>query len=206
MSDPADDELRMEMAPPMRDPIETALDEARRLLGILHRKKFLESGRERHLQSKSDIKRENLRFKLGTPDMPRLLSFRRPFEDTADKVAAAFSRDERDYLLRLLDEAAAKKPPRRGRRATNGSRDFWIAQAVARLVETHGLTPTRNREPYPNGLPPTSACAIIARVLAELGVELSERGVEIIWERRLSGDFWWDERLQPAVPQNSPEF
>jgi hypothetical protein len=194
----------------MRDPVDktqAALAEARHLLGILHERKFLKPGRERRVvtEGERDSIDARLRFKFNSADIK--LPFVRPWEEVADAVAGAFTRGERVYLLRLLNEDATKRPPRRGR-PDNGSRDFWIAQAVARLVETHELTPTRNREPDPHCQPPASACAIVARVLAELGVELSETGVETIWSRRRAQDFWWDQRLQPPerVRQKSPDF
>ena len=63
---------------------------------------------------------------------------------------------------------------------------------VGELAEKYGLAPQRNRASYDR---PTTACGIVAQVLRELGIELSEIGVETIWVRRRSGDFWWNKQL-----------
>jgi hypothetical protein len=166
---------------------EAALIEARHVLGIFHEKGFLETGRKRRrvTDDERDPMHEQLGFKLAAAGMRFGIEIQPLWEEMTDKVAAAFTCEERAYLLRLLDDAAAKKKPQRGR--PDGSRAFWIAQAVGRLIEGYGLNPTRNREHDPNS--PASACAIVATVLAELGVDQNEVAVETIWARRRPEDF-----------------
>src|SRR5262249_27456452 len=105
---------------------------------------------------------------------------------------------ERKYLLRLLDKQSAK-PPGRGRRPAKSNRDFWIAQTVGRLVEAHGVTPTRNRAFAEKDERVTTACGIIAQVLRKLGINLRETGVEAIWSRRQPEGFdgGWKVPLAP---------
>jgi hypothetical protein len=220
----------------MRDPLDgsspvdktqAALAEARHLLGIFHQHEFLKLGRERRVATDAlAVARYGLpipRFEGGNPMRTRLGvkladaysrpreegafadAFIRPFEEEADKVAAAFSREECDYLLRLLHEDVAKAPARKGRRS-NGSRDYWITQVVARLVLNHGLKPTRNSGAGRDS--PESACSVVEQVLGELRVGLSEKEVNTIWRKRRRGDFWWkpnyaeteEGRTAPEVP------
>jgi hypothetical protein len=96
-----------------------------------------------------------------------------------------FDEDERAFLLRLLSEnKKAAAQPRKGRPSTK-NRDCFIAQMVTRLVNVHDLTPTRNRQRSNNpGQERPTACGVVAQVLGELGVNLSETGVETIWSRR----------------------
>jgi hypothetical protein len=159
--------------------IEAAFDMARHLLGILHRKNILDPGRVRAILTEDDRMRGYLRGQIRFG------------------VGHMLPDDAREYLLRLLSEKPAK-PPRRGRPAAKSSRDFWIAQTVGRLVEKHGVAPTRNRASADKDERPTTACGIIARALRELGVNLSETAVETIWSRRRPDDFvLWDERFAP---------
>ena len=93
--------------------------------------------------------------------------------------------DVRGYLLRLLTEKTTP-PPRKGRPSTK-YRDYWIVQVLARLVASpHSLTPTRNREQSNNPRPrqQLTACGVVATVLGELAINLSEASVETIWSRR----------------------
>ena len=83
-----------------------------------------------------------------------------------------------DYVLRRLDEKPSK---RGGGRPSNVSRDFWIVQTVACVAVGHGLWPTRRRGRAHRR---PSACAVVAQVLGELGMELDEGGVEAVWGKR----------------------
>jgi hypothetical protein len=162
----------------VRDPADTAaeaaLAEARRLLEIFHHRErsFLEPGRERRVATNDENMRARARLKIR-----RL------------EAAGVFSGEERARLVRLVDEDARRRP--RGRRR-NEVRDYWITVAVHRLGEKHGVAPSRSREPAPHRRQPASACAIVARVLRELGVGISERAVETIWSHRRPEDFWWE--------------
>jgi hypothetical protein len=168
----------------MRDPVDQktggALAEARHLLALFTERGFFAPGKRRFMLTEHDRMRDHLR---------REISF--------GEAGLAFRDNEREFLLRLLEERPPNLP-RKGRKPRNSSRDFWILQVVARLVEKHGVAPTRNREPSndPDPQRPTTACGIVALVLRELGINLQETGVEALWSRRHSEDFWWNEGLQ----------
>jgi hypothetical protein len=101
-------------------------------------------------------------------------------EATRDPSERRLSNEALDYLLPLVFEETAPAP-NRGRPSTR-IRDHYIAQAVA-TDAGYGLTPTRNRlNSRPHRQP--TACGIVATVLAELGINLTETSVEIIWSRR----------------------
>jgi hypothetical protein len=101
------------------------------------------------------------------------LAGREPCERTLSNEAL-------DYLLPLVFEETASAP-NRGRPSTR-IRDHYIAAAVATGARD-GLTPTRNRlNSRPHRQP--TACGIVATVLAELGINLTETSVEDIWSRR----------------------
>ena len=92
---------------------------------------------------------------------------------------ATISDEARDRLLQRCDEAT----PSRGSRPSTRRRDYWIVWVVARLVEEHGLAPTRSRASADkdSGL---SACAAVAQALGELGININEFSVNVIWSRR----------------------
>jgi hypothetical protein len=79
--------------------------------------------------------------------------------------------------LLFFDPSPVKR--RRGRCA-NPDRDYWITAAIEEVI-ARGFEPTRNREATEA---PFSACAIVAEVLKQMGIKLSERGVETIWAKR----------------------
>jgi hypothetical protein len=88
----------------------------------------------------------------------------------------------REWALQIMLLLRFDPPPvkrRRGRRA-NPDRDFWIVVAIEQVIE-RGFEPTRNREA--TGAP-RSACAIVAEAFKQMGIKLSERGVETIWAKR----------------------
>jgi hypothetical protein len=82
-----------------------------------------------------------------------------------------------DYIVEVL---CAPLPPSkfvtlRGGRAV---RDLSIASTVETIAREFGLKPTRNRASRAH----VSACSIVAEVLAELKINLSEDGVENAWK------------------------
>ena len=82
-----------------------------------------------------------------------------------------------DYIVEVL---CAPLPPSkfvtlRGGRAV---RDLSIASTVEAIAREFGLKPTRNRASRAHA----SACSIVAEVLAELKINLSEDGVENAWK------------------------
>jgi hypothetical protein len=84
-------------------------------------------------------------------------------------------------LDRELARLRAKRPPqKRGRRRQTENRDLTIATAIA-AVARDGFSPTRSHATHHPAA--HSACSIIQAALAEIGVSMSERTVEGIWER-----------------------
>lgn len=75
----------------------------------------------------------------------------------------------RIYVCRLLQERPTT-------RRTNRTRDACIA-GVVRLLVDRGFDPTRNAAKRGK----ESACSIVQKVLAHLGLHLSERTIEDIW-------------------------
>jgi hypothetical protein len=78
-------------------------------------------------------------------------------------------------LLHLNPPPAARK---RGRNVDR-ERNHFIIVAI-KLTVRRGFPATRNRAAKNS----TSACSIVAKALSQLGVNLTERSVERIWERR----------------------
>lgn len=146
----------------MRDPNPAAhaLAHLREYLGQLKRSGFLADGVEME-----DPKLWRARAELA-------------LEATRDPSERRLSDEALDYLLSLVFEKTALAPNRG--RPSNRIRDHYITHAVA-TGAGYGFTPTRNREK--SGRQPT-ACGIVATVLAELGITLTETSVEDIWSRR----------------------
>jgi hypothetical protein len=189
----------------VRDPsdltTQAARAEARRRLDTFHREGHLESGRAL-FRPDNDAEFWELRHLLsvaGTKLVIDGVEHRFPLQDRADALATALTGAQRLRLLRALDATKFKKSPRPGR-PDNSGRDFMIVQTIWWLVNTYELTPTRNREPDSNRQPPVSACSIVAEVLVELGVALSEAAVETIWQNRRPEDFWWEGAFKPPKP------
>jgi hypothetical protein len=85
-------------------------------------------------------------------------------------------------LDRELARLHAKRPPqKRGRRRQTEMRDLTIATAIAAVAHGAGFSPTRSHATHHPAA--HSACSIIQAELAEIGVGMSERTVEGIWER-----------------------
>jgi hypothetical protein len=82
-----------------------------------------------------------------------------------------------DYIVEVL--CAPLSPSKfvtlRGGRAL---RDLNIASTVQEIAREFGLRPTRNRASRAHA----SACSIVAEVLADLKINLSEAGVEHAWK------------------------
>jgi hypothetical protein len=83
---------------------------------------------------------------------------------------------------RLVTGLPAKEKPRRGR----STKDTWgrdvviVGGLIPQLLDR--FSATRNREPKTKLT--ESACSIVKTALARLGIHMSERRVEGIWERR----------------------
>jgi hypothetical protein len=146
---------------------EVALGDVRHLLGFLKQVGFLKPGAELE---------DRLRY---TRTVLALNAVRAPHE-------RELPNDVLEYLLQLVFEKALAQ---KGRPSTK-FRDRWVLRALAYLV-AQGLTPTRNRSPTYNPTPcrqqPT-ACEMVAGVLAEFGINLTEASVEAIWSQRPNDD------------------
>jgi len=95
---------------------------------------------------------------------------------------------EREYFISVLRQSRPPLGKKRGRRA-NVLRDLWIAETVARVCQYHGFLP--NRRPATD----SNECgsSIVAKVLAELGIKLSEKSVG-----RIFGRYWVKMKEQPG--------
>ena len=82
-----------------------------------------------------------------------------------------------DYIVEVL---CAPLPPSKFTTLRGGrtSRDLSIATTVGEIAREFGVKPTRNRA----SRAPVSACSIVAEVLADLKINLSEAGVEHAWK------------------------
>jgi hypothetical protein len=83
-----------------------------------------------------------------------------------------------DYIVEVL---CAPLPPSKFTTLREGrtSRDHSIASTVETIAREFGLKPTRNRASRGAHV---SACSIVAEVLADLKINLSEDGVEHAWK------------------------
>jgi len=84
------------------------------------------------------------------------------------------------FIAQLLLSAAKAPIGRRGQDPrANRLRDMAIATAVLAASEDGGIHPTRNAASRDQA----SGCSVVAQILTEFGVKLSEGGVEKIWKR-----------------------
>jgi hypothetical protein len=151
------------MNEPTRVGIEDALEEARQLLGLLYRLDALEPGDYR------------MSFDARNWLMHAKSSW----------MVMGGDENMREYLFRLLSEKPAASRAKKGR-PSNVNRDFWIVRMLARLVVKYGIPLTRSRRRTDDTRPRrrSSACAIVAQTLGELGIKLNEAGVEAIWSKQ----------------------
>jgi hypothetical protein len=69
----------------------------------------------------------------------------------------------------------------------NALRDIFILNFVSTL-ERNGICPTRGDDKRHDGAE-SSGCSLVCEVLAEVGYDLEERGVEEVWSKRRSLDW-----------------
>jgi hypothetical protein len=85
----------------------------------------------------------------------------------------------RDYVYGLLCET-----PKGGKRRYAAGRDQYIAEVLNDIVR-RGFLPTRNeamRDQEKRGKPANqSACSVVQKALARIGVHMHERSIEDIW-------------------------
>jgi hypothetical protein len=83
----------------------------------------------------------------------------------------------RSYAVQALENYMMLVSKKRGRKAEkNFARDWFIGRTVEEL-RRFGFSPTRNRAERQR----QSGCSIVAEVLADGGLHLSEQAVEKIW-------------------------
>ena len=90
------------------------------------------------------------------------------------------------YLMVMLRRRFEAQPKRgRGRYSPhqNITRDFVIVDVVSKLQE-FGYHPTRARASHGSEDKEESGCSIVAKALAQLGIHISETGVEEVWSKR----------------------
>jgi hypothetical protein len=105
----------------------------------------------------------------------------------------------RGYIASLLMAWASAGSSKRGKGRPKDnaiiSRDAFIVSAVEALLAgyaEHGLQATRSRDPSRRSSelgnePAESACSIVQKTLAGLGIHMSEANVEKIWRHRKKG-------------------
>jgi hypothetical protein len=116
---------------------------------------------------------------------------------------------EREYFISVLRQGRPPLGKKRGRRA-NVLRDLWIAETVAMICKYHGFFPTRSPADYeflPTPSPATDSkdskecgCSIIAKVLTELGIRLSEKSVGRIFGKH------WVKVKEPPGPGGAVKY
>ena len=84
------------------------------------------------------------------------------------------------YVAEFLKTGGSNRRSRRGRTRENAPRDTVIWFLIDNLYRERGISPTRNETR--DGL--DSGCSILAQVLQESGIDISEDGVQKIWQRR----------------------
>jgi hypothetical protein len=145
----------------MRDPvdpkIEAAREEARELIGWLVR------GEVASEEDVARIKTWNWLFRAR------------------DGTSGPMPPEVFDHLCRLMDRNERELADhKRGRRA-NTTRDGFIVRVVAHLVKKYGLHATRDASS-----PRPSACSIVAEVLNENRLTITERAINTVWSHRPS--------------------
>ncbi len=93
-------------------------------------------------------------------------------------------RDVLEYLDRLVAEKQkeATAPPRKRGQRPNTVRDHFILSVIG-AIRRYGIAPRRGAAARAKNAG-ESGCKIVAELLGELGINLTERGVEEVWSQR----------------------
>jgi hypothetical protein len=163
--------------PGAADKIEAAFKDTRRVLGLIKRFGGLRGGKE---DDPDHSIRSEARHWLT-------------LEGIAPPTSSRIPNDIRKYLLYLVTDweldpvTEATRPVRRRapsrrerRRPANTIRDHWTVDMIAYLRDEYSIKPTRNRESRRKR---DCGCSIVAKVLGELGINLTETGVEEVWRQ-----------------------
>jgi hypothetical protein len=157
-----------------------ALEEARAVLGLLHRLEALRAGVE-------DDPEYEMIFKARIELTLMSAGWERALSEDVIKYLSGFVRSPR---LEPDEPAQAEAPAqntKRKRRPPNRKRDRILVSVIDRIVNKYGFSATRRQQRR------ESACSIVAKVLEELDrkcsepeqcVCLNERGVEEVWDAR----------------------
>lgn len=100
-------------------------------------------------------------------------------DDLDDRITLRPSMLKQHAIMALQRSRIAMSSKRGRKSVTNFTRDWLIANWVKEL-QRFGFKPTRNREERKR----ESGCSVIAAVLSESGLNLSEEAVSKIWRRR----------------------
>jgi hypothetical protein len=141
--------------------IKAAREMARAALGLYFRAGVLRSGAEQHNEARM------VRIEL----------------QLAQTTRRQLSNHALEYLDRRLlekEKTTAASPSKRGRRPYI-VRDLFIMSVIS-AIRTYGILPRRSVAARDDGRR-VSGCSIVAEVLGELGINLTERGVEEVWSR-----------------------
>jgi hypothetical protein len=120
-------------------------------------------------------------------------------DPAVDKLLGGQARLAREYFLPVLRQGRPPLRKERGRR-TDSRRDRWIAETVARVCQYHGFLPTRSPGADPEDRGNECGSSIVAKVLAELGINLSEKRVASIFGK------YWIKVKEPPGPEGAVKY
>jgi hypothetical protein len=144
--------------------IKAARDTAREALGRYFRAGALRSDAQEYVQARG------VRLNL----------------ELAMETGHRLPRDVLEYLDRLVAEKQkeATAPPRKRGQRPNTVRDHFILSVIG-AIRRYGIAPRRGAAARGKNAG-ESGCKIVAELLGELGINLTERGVEEVWSQRAS--------------------
>lgn len=104
--------------------------------------------------------------------------------ELAMKTGHRLPPDVLEYLDRLVAEKQneAMAPPRKRGQRPNTVRDHFILSVIG-AIRRYGIAPRRGAAAREKNAG-ESGCKIVAELLGELGINLTERGVEEVWSQR----------------------
>jgi hypothetical protein len=103
------------------------------------------------------------------------------------------------YLDRVLLEKMTAAPPRNSGRRAYTVRDWFIGSVIA-AIKAYDILPRRSGAARNAGRG-VCGCSIVAEVLGELGINITERGVEEVWSQLQRTIRREEDRLRNRVGQ-----
>jgi hypothetical protein len=116
-------------------------------------------------------------------------------DPAVDNLLGGHARNAREYFLPALRQGRPPLRKKRGRCA-DSLRDRWIAEAVAMVCQYHGFLPNRSPATDSN----ECGSSIVANVLTELGIKLSEKSVGRIFGK------YWVKMKEPPGPRGAVTY